>query len=103
MKVTPSMGVPSASSLSPYANAYPTDQKPIAPPHASRRFFSMMLETFLDRTEPAQSMAKPHCMKKTKAPHTISHIVFNASVWLVAVSTAARARSLWVGVWGVGG
>jgi len=27
-----------------------------------------MFMTFLERTEPAQSMAKPACMKKTKKP-----------------------------------
>ena len=35
---------------------------------ASRTFLMRMFMTFLERTEPAQSMAKPACMKKTKKP-----------------------------------
>jgi hypothetical protein len=39
-----------------------------APRHASSRFLIKMFFVFFERTEPASSMAKPVCMKKTRTP-----------------------------------
>ena len=38
----------------------------LQPTQASRTFLMRMFMTFLLRTEPAQSMAKPACMKNTR-------------------------------------
>ena len=43
-----------------------------APTLASSRFLSRMFFVFLARTVPASRRAKPHCMKKTKKPQTMS-------------------------------
>ena len=50
------------------AEAKPHAHQMTAPMQASRRFLSRMLRVFLVRTEPASSMPKPACMKKTSAP-----------------------------------
>ena len=40
--------------------------KPKAAPHASNKFLSILFWTFFNWTQPAHSMAKPACMKKTR-------------------------------------
>ena len=50
------------------AVAKPHAHQMIAPMHASSRFLRRMLRVFFVRTEPASSMPKPACMKKTSEP-----------------------------------
>ena len=50
------------------AVAKPHAHQMIAPTHASSRFLRRMLRVFFVRTEPASSMPKPACMKKTSEP-----------------------------------
>jgi hypothetical protein len=56
----------------------PTSQKMGVPIQKSMRFFMMMLPAFLARVKPASTMAKPACMKKTRAAPTSTQIVFTA-------------------------
>ena len=53
-------------SVMPNAKPYPNKNQANAPTHASRTFLIKMFFVFLLRTDPAQSMANPACMKKTK-------------------------------------
>ena len=48
----------------------PIKKKARAAPLASNKFFNMVFWTFFRRTQPAQSMAKPACIKKIIAPAT---------------------------------
>ena len=53
----------------------PTDHQISAPTHASSRFFRRMFLVFFARTVPASRRAKPHCMKKTRKPQSMSQKV----------------------------
>ena len=44
----------------------------------SIRFFIRMLPVFLARVKPASHMAKPACMKKTRAAPNRTHMVLTA-------------------------
>ncbi len=49
-------------------NVHKSHQNPKAPPAESRRFQRSTFLTFFSLMDPAQSIAKPTCMKKTRAP-----------------------------------
>jgi hypothetical protein len=51
-----------------HLNICKTYQNPNAPPAESRRFQRSTFLTFFSRMDPAHNIAKPSCMKKTRAP-----------------------------------
>ncbi len=53
--------------VAPNIRPKPTAQKKSEPMAKSIRFFIMMLTAFLARVKPVSTMAKPACMKKTRA------------------------------------
>ena len=73
----------------PYITAHPTAQKARAPAEKSIRFFMMMFPAFLARVRPVSTMAKPACMKNTKAAARSSQTKSKAS----ERAATSRARS----------
>ena len=53
--------------VTPNIRPNPTAQKASEPMEKSMRFFIMMFTAFLARVNPLSTMAKPACMKKTRA------------------------------------
>ena len=51
-----------------------------APTHESSKFFKMMVFVFFALTDPAESIAKPACMKKTKYAEDNSIMVSMSAV-----------------------
>jgi hypothetical protein len=64
------------ASSPPYAKAYPVAQKARPPPQESKRFHKITFLTFFARIDPAQSIAKPVCIKYTRAPYKKKHAEF---------------------------
>ena len=67
----------------------PTAQKATAVRLASMKFSSSALTALVWRINPVSSIAKPHCMKKTRKPVTKTQVVSTAD-W-VAIGTASCA------------
>ncbi len=59
--------------VAPNMSPKPMAQKAMEPMEKSMRFFIMMLMEFLARVKPASTMAKPACMKNTRAAATSVH------------------------------
>jgi len=68
----------------------PNIQKAIEPTAKSIRFFIKTLTTFLARTKPASSIAKPGCIKKTRNAESKVHTVSNAFALDSAKELAAK-------------
>jgi hypothetical protein len=59
--------------VAPNIRPKPMAQKARVPMEKSMRFFIMMLMAFLARVKPVSTMAKPACMKNTRAAATSVH------------------------------
>ena len=69
-------GIPIMPPISvPNMSPKPKIQNTIVPREKSRKFFITILPAFFARVSPVSTIAKPGCMKKTKAAPKSTHIV----------------------------
>jgi hypothetical protein len=57
----------------------------------SARFFAIMFPIFFARVRPASTRANPACIKKTRHPATMSHILVSKALLSSGVISAAAA------------
>ena len=66
----------------------------IAPPrHASRQLLRRMFFTFFARIEPAESSAKPACMRKTRHAAQSKNIVLSSEIFVANSASSAVTRA----------
>lgn len=87
MKPLPTF-TPSSLILSPKAKANPVIYQAMTPKQESKMLSRMMFFAFLARTLPAQSIAKPHCIKNTIYP------LVRVKLALISVLRVATASSM---------